>query len=64
MLADVAQIGSPKEGIADGMEQHIGVAVSQKTMGVLNTHTSNPQRKTLLETMNVISCPNAHHRIL
>ena len=43
MIADVAQIGCAKEGIADGMCEHIGVAMALQTHAMRNFDAAQPQ---------------------
>ena len=42
MLADVAQCGGAEEGVADGVEQNVGIAVANQAMGVRNFYAANP----------------------
>ncbi len=43
MVADVAQGGSAEEGIAEGMDSHVGIAVAKQPEGMVNLHAANPQ---------------------
>ena len=43
MIADIAHIGCTQQGVADGMDEHVGIAMAQKSHGVRNTDTAKPQ---------------------
>ena len=53
MIADVAQGSRPKQGVADGMHKHVGVAVPQKTVMVLQLDASQPQFAPLNQLVHV-----------
>ena len=42
MIADVAQIGCAKEGVADGMHEHIGVAMTLQPHAMWNFDAAQP----------------------
>ena len=43
MITNVAQVGSTEQGVAQGVNRHIGIAVTQQPQLVVNLHTANPQ---------------------
>ena len=43
VVADVPHVGSPQQGIADSMQQYIGIAVAQKTLRMLYPDTAHPK---------------------
>ena len=43
VVTDVAHVGGAKQGIADGMYEHIGITVAQKALGVLQADASKPE---------------------
>ena len=55
MVADVAEIGGAEQRIADGVNEHIGIAVAEESECVLNVHTAQPQVATFDETMHVVT---------
>ena len=42
MITDISHIGCPEKGIADGMNQDIGIAMPQQPHGMLQTYTPQP----------------------
>ena len=42
MITDVAHIGGTEKGIADGMDEHIGIAMTQQSQSMLYLNASEP----------------------
>ena len=55
MITDVTHIGGTQECIADGMDEHIGIAVTQQPVGVLYPDAAQPKLTALHQTVHVIS---------
>ena len=62
MLADVAQRGRAEQGIADRVQQHIGVGMAKQTAIVGNIDTADDQPAPLGEGMHVetVAYTNVH----
>ena len=43
MVADVAQVRRTQQGVANGMNEHVGIAVAKKAEGVRNANTAQPK---------------------
>lgn len=52
---DVAQSGSSEHGVADGMDQYVGITVAQQSQRMFNPDASQPKRTIGHKTMDVIS---------
>ena len=55
MVADVAEIGSAEEGVADGVNEYVGIAVAKKAEGMVDAYATQPQIAAFDETMHVIA---------
>ena len=55
MVTDVAHVGGAQNGIADGMDEHIGVAVSQQAEGVGHTDAAQPQVAVRNQLVDVVA---------
>ena len=42
VIADVAEIGRAKESVADGVNEHIGIAVTKESQTVVDAHAAQP----------------------
>ena len=60
VIADVAEIGCTEEGVADGVNEHIGVAVAEESEGVVDVYTADPQLAAGGEGVNIISETDSH----
>jgi len=60
VLADVAQGGGAEEGVADGVEQHVGVGVAEEAEGVGYFDASEPQFAVGSQLVYVVSYSYAH----
>ena len=47
MVTDVAQGGGTQQGVAQGMDGHVGIAVSQQAAFPRNVHAAQPQGSAL-----------------
>lgn len=64
LVAYVAEIGGPEEGVAEGMDEHVGIAVAKEPVGVGNTYAAQPKFAALYETMYVVTETDAHNESL
>ena len=55
VITDIAHVGGAKQGIADGMDKHIGIAMAQKALGVLQSDASKPEVATFYKLVYVES---------
>ena len=60
MKTDVTHSSSPKQGIADGMNQHIGIAMPKQSQWVLEAYTTKPQLASLYKLMDIITKTNTN----
>ncbi len=60
VLADVAERGRSEEGVADGVQQYVGVAVPLEAHGVWNLHSADYQFSAADELVYVDSHSYAH----
>ena len=42
VIANVAHVGGTEQRVADGVQQHVGVAVTQQTEGVVDSNAAHP----------------------
>ena len=42
MIADVAHIGGTQQGIADGVQQHIGITMTQQALTMFDLDAAHP----------------------
>ena len=64
MIAYVTHIGGTKQGVADSMYQHVGIAVAQQSEMVLKLNAAHPQFTTFHQLVNVVSHSNTYiHRL-
>jgi hypothetical protein len=43
VVTDVAHVGSPEQGIADGVDKHVGIAVAQQAFLMFYLYAAYPQ---------------------
>ena len=43
VVADVAHVGCAQKGVADGMQQHVGIAMAQQSLTMLNLDATHPE---------------------
>ena len=55
MVADVAQVGSPKQRVADGMNEHVGIAMAQQPQLMLYLDATQPKVATFHQPMDVVA---------
>ena len=60
-MANVSQGGRTKQGIRNGMQQHVGITVSVQVLVKGDLRATNPQGSTGNQAVGVISQPNPHH---
>ena len=61
VVSDVAQGGGTQQGIAQGVDGNVGIAVSQQSALPRNIDTTQPQGPALDQAVNVKSHSHAHH---
>ena len=60
MHPDITQTGRPQQGITDGVNQNIGIRMTQQAFFIYNRHTALYQRTPLHQTVYVISDSDPH----
>ena len=55
VVAYVAHVGGAEQGVADGVDEHVGVAVSEQAEFVVEADTAEPQLATLHQFVDIIS---------
>jgi hypothetical protein len=55
MVTDVAHVGSAQQGVANGMDEHIGIAVAQQSLVVVEAYATQPQRTAFYQLVDVVS---------
>lgn len=53
MITDITHIGRPQQGITNGMNQHIGIAMSQQPFLMFQPDTSQPKLASLDQPMDI-----------
>jgi hypothetical protein len=61
MIADVAHVGGSQQGVADGVYEHVGIAMAQQTELMLQADAPNPQFASLDKAMNIESHSYSYH---
>lgn len=61
-LADVPQGGGAEDGVGDGVQQHIGVAVPDQVVVVRHSDPTHQQRTPRGQAMRVVTNPNPQAR--
>jgi hypothetical protein len=64
MHSDITQTSRPQQGITDGVDQHIGIRMTQQAFFIRKRHTAQYQRTPLHQTVNVIPDSDPHYRLL
>ena len=59
-VADVAEPGRTKQGVGDGVQQDIGIAVADEVLVVGDVDSPQPQRPPLAKAMRIVSDAHAH----
>jgi hypothetical protein len=59
MPSDIAQRGRAKERIADGVDKHIGIAVTERPFFVIDADATEPERTAFHQAVRVVAEPNA-----
>jgi hypothetical protein len=60
VLADVAQPRGTQQRIADGVQQHVGIAVAEQALLVGNLHPADDELAACNELVDVESLADAH----
>ena len=58
MVADITHVGSTEDGVADGVDEYVGIAVAEKPQGVFKFDAANPEFAAWCELMDVVAHPN------
>ena len=61
VIADVAQSGGAEQGVADGVNEYVGVAMAKQSEGVVDVHTADPQFTVGGEGVDVVSESDSHN---
>ena len=43
VIANIAHVGGSEQGVADGMQQHVGIAVAQQSFTMFDLDTAHPK---------------------
>lgn len=57
MISDITHVGGAQQGIANGMYQHIGIAVAQQSQFIIYLDSSQPQVAVNHQLVDIISNP-------
>ena len=60
MIADIAQAGGTQQGITDGMEQHVRIAVAQRALVVGDFNAANHQVPSFNQLMKINAVTYPH----
>ena len=60
VLADVAEGGGSEKGVADGVEENVGIAMAEESEMVGYLYASQPKRAVGGELVNVVAYSDAH----
>jgi hypothetical protein len=63
-VADVAQTGSAKQGIGDGVQDNIGVTVTSQSARMFDADAAEDQGTTFCQPMSVVADADAHVALL
>ena len=55
VVADVAHIRSAQQGITDGVQQHVGIAMAQQALTVIDLDAAHPQVAALYQLMDIVA---------
>jgi hypothetical protein len=55
MKSNIAQVGRSKQGVANGMDKHVGIGMPVQSHFVINFYSPKPQFSTFLQAMHVVS---------
>ena len=60
MVADVAETRGAEQGVADGVNEYVGVAVAEKSEGVVDVHAAYPQLAAEGKGVDIVSESDSH----
>lgn len=55
MITDITHIGCTQQGIANGVNQHIGITMAEQTQLIIYLDTTQPQVTVLYQLVNIVS---------
>ena len=61
MITDVAHVGSPEYGVADGVYKHVGIAVTQQAQRVRYLDAAQPQVAAFYQLVDIIAHSDTKH---
>ena len=61
VIADVAQSGGTEQGVADGVDEYVGVAMAEESEGVVDVYAADPQFTVGGEGVDVVSESDSHN---
>ena len=62
MVADVAQVGSSEQCVADGMNEHVGIAMAQQPQLMLYLDAPQPEVAIFHQLMDVVTHANSYSK--
>ena len=62
VLADIAQCRRAEQGIAQGVQDHVAVGMSQQPMVVCNAHAAQGDEIAFSETVHIVAVANTHKK--
>lgn len=60
MIANVSHIGCSEQGITNGVDEHVGIAMAKQAKLMINFYAAKPQLTSFDEFMNIITETYAH----
>ena len=61
VIADVAQSGGAEQGVADGVDEYVGVAMADESEGVVDVYAADPQFTVGGKGVDVVSESDSHN---
>lgn len=55
MITDITHIGCTQQGIANGVNQHVGITMAEQTQLIIYLDTTQPQVTVLYQLVNIVS---------
>ncbi len=62
VFADVTQRSRAKQGIAQGVQQHVAIGMGQEAVFVGDTHPAQGNEITVAETVHIVAVANTHRK--
>lgn len=58
MLTHIPQCQCPEYGVANGMEEHVGIGMSEQPLRMGNPHSTKYERPTIGPSVSIVSVTN------